>query len=967
MHNPALTLILAASLSSVSLLYAKDVKVVKKPKSAAKPELEKNAIAGAANHKWADWIEPDFPFFSSVLDARNVGEGFPKDNLTPRGIILNLGHNLWACFDTDLLRIACIWQGEEGKPPVTQNALAPGSYHIAGQKTKDGEEDLPQPIGKVWLANGIYPGWQVLKSPDDKLSFIDPREPGPDTKEVGRGSLDEKIGVFKGVASTKDGAVLIYEVGGIEVQEWLQFDEAHDLVVRSFKVDKSSRSLALTFSQFGDDLEVKLAKLSAEERRELEQRLGMMDYDDDHSVAAHFDDRTKKHRSVIIPVHNIPIAFALNFVVKKDFLPMLFDAKKFATPTKRAIWPQTITTKATLSQKGDAYVVDDIPLPLDNPWKRNVRLADIAFLNDKGDAAAVTMDGDVWLISGLNGDLREVKWKRFASGLHEPMSIVARSGSAGTLPASPKTSDTPAGSQRSQEDIFVFDRNGIWKLNDINGDGECDVYEIFCNKFAQTAESREFPSSMKLAPDGSFVISKGGQQGTYLGKNNGSVIRVSPDGKSYEVLGYGLRQPFLGVHPKTGLVVASDQEGHYVPTTPIHIIKDHQFYGHLAVIQPKEKYPQTIADPLTWIPHSVVPSGAALTWLTDAKMGSVNDELVLVSYNKPELHRVLTGSAGTLAGQSPPHSPAGVPALPVKPQATVVPWITNFDFPTLNAHINPADGQLYVTGFQIWGTTVKRISGLARIRYTGNPRVLLQECTPCDKGVLLRFNSPLEKSAATNPDNYNVERWNYKRTFNYGSPHLKADGTPGQEWMVPSSAYLSKDAKSVFIGLPNMKNTYMQMRVGYGLKGADGLPAQNNSYFTPYELTKFEADKEGFDNITVDLTPRKLVAVAAVKPTLDEGKRLYEMMGCIACHSIDGTVYGKVGPSWMGLYGSERVLAKGGDKATADDAYLKESILNPPAKVVKGYEKLDAGMPIYSGVLNVSQVESLILFIKSLK
>ena len=110
-------------------------------------ELDENAMAGAAGHKWADWIEPDFPFFSSVLDARDAGEGFPKDNLTPRGLILNLGHNLWACFDTDLLRIACIWQGEEGKPPVTPVALAPGSYHIAGQKTKDGQDDLPKPEG----------------------------------------------------------------------------------------------------------------------------------------------------------------------------------------------------------------------------------------------------------------------------------------------------------------------------------------------------------------------------------------------------------------------------------------------------------------------------------------------------------------------------------------------------------------------------------------------------------------------------------------------------------------------------------------------------------------------------------------------------------------------------------------------------------------------------------------------------
>ncbi len=498
-------------------------------------------------------------------------------------------------------------------------------------------------------------------------------------------------------------------------------------------------------------------------------------------------------------------------------------------------------------------------------------------------------------------------------------------------------------------EIFVFDRNGIWRLKDTHGTGEADVYEMFCNRFAQTAETREFPNSMKLAPDGSFIISKGGQQGTYLGKDNGTVIRVSPDGKKYDVIGWGLRQPFAGVHPKTGLVVASDQEGNYVPTTPIQIIKDHQFYGHLATIQPHEQYPQTIADPLTWIPHPVCASAATQVWLCDAKMGSINDEMVLVSYNKPELFRVLMNNREK------------------KPQAAVTSWIRNLDFPTLNAAVNPADGQLYAIGFQIWGTTVKRISGLGRIRYTGDKRVLLLEAAPMDKGVLLHFNEPLDPKFATDVANYSVERWNYKRTFNYGSPHLKRDGAPGQEWMPVSSAYLSKDGKDVFLGIPDMLTTVMQMRVGYGLKGADGLPARNNVYFTPYVLSKFDPEKEGFENIAVDLTPRKVIAAAAVKPTEEEGKRLYEMMGCMACHSVDGTVYGKVGPSWKGLYGTERDLAKGGDKVIANDDYIRESILDPSAKIVKGFEKLDTGMPIYNGVLNESQIQSIILFIKTLK
>src|SRR6185369_3372873 len=72
-----------------------------------------------------------------------------------------------------------------------------------------------------------------------------------------------------------------------------------------------------------------------------------------------------------------------------------------------AHWPETLTTRAKLSSSPDAYVVDDIPLPLENPWKRNIRLADIAFFRN-GKAAAVTFDGDVWMITGLRDNLEKV-------------------------------------------------------------------------------------------------------------------------------------------------------------------------------------------------------------------------------------------------------------------------------------------------------------------------------------------------------------------------------------------------------------------------------------------------------------------------------------------------------------------------------------------------------------------------------
>ena len=883
MSSLRLFLLLLLAVSASALVAEK-----KKPAASGKQPLPVKPST------WGDFVEKDFPFFSSVVDARDVGEGLPKDNLTPRGIVLNLGHNLWACFDTDLLRIACIWEGEPGKPPLTPEALAPGSYHIAGQKTKDGQENLPKPIGKVWLANGIYPGWQV----GDKPSFTDPREKAPSSEEVGRGAIEQ----FRTVTRKgPEGLGLEYAVDGVQIVEWISrggSDGRH--VTRWLHVPKHGNNLFVLAGTNRDELEVLCSSALALKVQSI------------NGV-----------KFVELPASETEIEFGISIGAQ-------IDDGESASPPHRGEgtqnWPQTITTTATLSTSDEAYVIDDIPLPLENPWKRNVRLADIAFLNDQGEAAAVTFDGDVWLVSGLKGDLGKITWKRFASGLHEPMSIVSRNG-----------------------ELLVFDRNGIWKLVDTNSDRECDRYEMFCNLFTQTAETREFPNSMKLGPDGALYISKGGQEGTTRGKHNGTVIKVAPDGKSFEVIGYGLRQPFIGVNPQTGLVTASDQQGHYVPSTPLHIIEKHHFYGHLPTVAPKDKFPEAITEPLTWIPHPVNPSGVTQSWLMGAKMGPLNDELIHIGYNRPELFRVLMNTRMA------------------KPQAAVVSLTRDFDFPTLNALVNPADGQLYVIGFQVWGTTAKKISGLARYRYTGKPRVLLKEVTPTDKGLLLRFNEKLDPQLATDPSSYSAERWNYRRTPEYGSPHLKSDGTTGQEWMTPSSAYLSQDGKSVLVGLPDMKSGVHQMRIGWGLKSETGLKAENTAYFTPWELLALDPVKEGFGTLQVDLTPRAATTIALAKPTLEEGARLYQMIGCMACHSTDGTTVGKVGPSWKGLAGSERQISKGIGKVKADAAYLRESITNPGAKVVSGFEKFDTGMPIYAGILNESQIESLVLYIQSLK
>lgn len=93
-----------------------------------------------------------------------------------------------------------------------------------------------------------------------------------------------------------------------------------------------------------------------------------------------------------------------------------------------------------------------------------------------------------------------------------------------------------------------------------------------------------------------------------------------------------------------------------------------------------------------------------------------------------------------------------------------------------------------------------------------------------------------------------------------------------------------------------------------------------------------------------------------------KGQKYSNDKGCVACHSTDGSV--KVGPSWKGIFGKEHEMDDG-SKVVVDENYLRESILNPNAKVVKGFPK--GVMPTFQGQLTEDQLNALVEFIKGLK
>ena len=91
-----------------------------------------------------------------------------------------------------------------------------------------------------------------------------------------------------------------------------------------------------------------------------------------------------------------------------------------------------------------------------------------------------------------------------------------------------------------------------------------------------------------------------------------------------------------------------------------------------------------------------------------------------------------------------------------------------------------------------------------------------------------------------------------------------------------------------------------------------------------------------------------------------QGEQLSQNSGCLSCHSVDGSAM--VGPTWQGLYGSERQMTDGAT-VTADEEYLRTAILDPQSQIVEGFDPI---MPAAYTGLSDEDLAAIIEYIKSL-
>lgn len=697
-----------------------------------------------------------------------------------KGISIDMGEGWRALFDTETLQLVRVSQEtiEWGGTPWTG---AHGSLIRMANKN-------PLQI----TATGS--GWA-----DAEGSFDDKRE------LKGFGNMPHAK--FTGHYRHGREVVLEYTVNGTLVQDHLTRDGAS--VTRSLKVSAHTKPLTLLVADEKGDFQIAADGKSAKSADGLSVAVspGLK-----LSAAAGKASRLLAE----IPAGKSELFAQIAFARGADAtLAKAPDFKKL-TSGGPGIWTEIVTTAGTLSDKKDSpYVTDVLTLPETNPWDANIRFGGFDFI-DEDSAALSSWNGDVWVVKGLKGDWKELKWQRVASGLFEPLGLKVVKGV-----------------------IHVNGRDQITQLIDLNKDGETDHYKVFNRDVIITQNFHEFAFDLQTDKEGNFYIAKGGpvrgggRNFEQILPHHGIVAKISPDGKKFEVIATGLRAPGgIGVGPE-GQITTGENEGTWQPCCKINFLnaKDAPaFFGTEPTRQTLTDKPYT--EPLAYLPMDVDNSGGSQVWVPEsAKFGLKLGELIHLSYGKSSVYRVLPV---TYNGKQQ----GGVVKLPIALQSSA-----------MRARFHQ-DGSMYVLGFRGWQTNASSNCAFQRIRY--NPEVglkLPEKLEYTDTGVKIHFSTKLDEELANDVSSYSGQRWDYVRGPQYGSGEFSVD-TPDaaarekaltaesqkhkmRDTIKINSAKLSADGKSVELVIDGVKPS-MSLKVAYDLEDTDGAVMIGDIHATVY-------------------------------------------------------------------------------------------------------------------------------------
>ncbi len=450
---------------------------------------------------------------------------------------------------------------------------------------------------------------------------------------------------------------------------------------------------------------------------------------------------------------------------------------------------------AQAQQQSDFYIREEIPLPPGEVME----LGSIALMPEQ-EIAVTSRRGDLWICTGAYGnDLSQVKWRKFAEGLHEPLGMFWKDGW-----------------------LYLTQRPEVTRIKDSDGDGRGDIFETISSGWSIKGDYHEYAFGSEPDKEGNIWVALC-LTGSFTADVpwRGWCVRVTPQGEMIPTCS-GIRSPGgIGFNAE-GDAFYTDNQGPWNGSSSLKWLKPGSFQGNpqgnkyyadttamgkrppdpndkSRILAERKRIPEFV-PPAVVFPHAKVghsPSGIAAD-TTGGKFGPWEKQLYVGEQTKSEVQRVYLEKVNGLYQGAVFHFLGGF-------EAGIVPLR------------QAEDGTLFIGGTNRgWASSGTKPFTFERVRWTGKTPFEMLSISALEDGFEVTFTEPVDSATAGNPASYSMDAWTYIYQEEYGSPEV--DKTKPEI----KAASVSPDGKKVRLKVDGLVRGHVHHLEAKGVKSATG-------------------------------------------------------------------------------------------------------------------------------------------------
>jgi glucose/arabinose dehydrogenase len=481
---------------------------------------------------------------------------------------------------------------------------------------------------------------------------------------------------------------------------------------------------------------------------------------------------------------------------------------------------------AAAPQESDYYKITTFTTPQDTA----LEVSSIELLPG-GKLALGTRRGEIWTVTGAQGDPAAVRYQLFASGQHEVMGLAWKDGS-----------------------LFITNRYEVAKLTDTDGDGRADEFKTVSDFWGVSGDYHEytFGSRFDKAGDLWLVLCL---TGSFSSKTEfrGWALRVKPDGTTVPTCS-GIRSPGGIGFDADGEVYYTDNQGPWHGSCTLQHLIPGSFQGHPGGNAWYDKAPNMGPRPIDPVPEAfqgatkkgkqnaegdtdrmvterarikeLVPpavylvhgkignsSSAIICDLSGGKFGPFSKQLFIADQSHSNLSRVFLETVNGVK------------------QGVVIPFRAGFSSGTIGGRMDEA-GRVFLGGSDRgWGAKGGKPFTFERVEWTGKVPFEIHEMHAKSDGFAVTFTEPVDPATAGNVQSYTMRAFTYPYREEYGGPEV--------DEVLPkiTRATVAPDGKSVRLTIDPLTKGHIHELHLDGVKSAAGKPVLHPvAYYTLNEI-----------------------------------------------------------------------------------------------------------------------------------